>query len=57
MMRVISKWKIFITFADGKEVTFWINEDHPSNVLRKIAELQFNESGLEQPNYIAIKLC
>lgn len=56
-MRVISKWKIFITFADGKEVTFWINEDHPSNVLRKIAELQFNESGLEQPNYIAIKLC
>ncbi len=62
MMQVVSKWKIIVNIpwtpgtSPDREFCFWIYDNHAANVLRKIADLQFTETGLEQISAIQILL-
>lgn len=54
MMQVVKKWKVKIVF-DSRVVEFWVHDNFLSNVLRKIVDMQFTESGLEQPTKVVIE--
>jgi hypothetical protein len=55
MMQTVQKWKVLVHFSlNENDLVFWVNENHMSNVLRKIADMQFTENGLEQPVQISI---
>lgn len=42
MMHIIKKWKIEAFFVEEKEsITIYINDDHYSNMLRKLLEFGF----------------
>lgn len=56
MLQVVQRWKVEVMFESQPKIVLWINENHPANVLRKLADLQFNESGLVQPTSIQITL-
>lgn len=53
MMQVVPKWKVTVTFSD-RNLVFWVSDSSISNVMRKIADMQFTENGLEQPVQITI---
>lgn len=53
MMHVLPRWKVTVTFAD-RSVVFWIHDNFLSNVLRKVADLQFSETGLDSELGIGI---
>lgn len=53
MMQVIPKWRV-VVWVNGKEQKIWVNETHLSNVLRKIADMHFTETGLPQPSRITV---
>lgn len=47
MMHVIKQWRVTIVFAGvevANEMSFYINDDHFTNVLRKLAEIQFDNN-------------
>ena len=54
MLQVVPKWRVELTFSDRK-VELWIYDQSPSNVLRKLADLQFSANGLDQPSQIQIQ--
>ncbi len=54
MMQVVPKWKVVVTFQSREPITLWIHDTCIVNVLRKVADLQFTENGLEQPTRITI---
>jgi len=56
MMQIVPKWKVTAVFAD-RRVVVWIYDAHLSNVLRRVSDMQFTESGLEQPRMIAVDAC
>jgi hypothetical protein len=53
MVHVVPQWKIAFVYAD-RTVTFWLHNNHAGNILRTVADLQFSENGLEQPDAIQI---
>lgn len=51
MVRIVKQWRIIIYFEiSGKSLTFLINDDIYSNMLRKLTEIQFDI----EPNKIEI---
>ena len=54
MMQVLKKWKVSVFFKEGTSQVFWINDNFMSNVLRKVADMDFSENGLVQPLQIVI---
>lgn len=53
-MKVITKWQIHLLFDDKTEKTIWLYDDIYSNILRKLADIQFTSTGLVQPTHIHI---
>lgn len=53
MMQVVPKWKVTVLFTD-RSVVLWIHDPFIGNVLRKLADLQFTENGLDQPIEIIV---
>jgi hypothetical protein len=49
MLHVVPKWKVSVTLRDGAEHTIWIHENVAANVLRKVADIQFAQNGLNDP--------
>lgn len=57
MMQIIPRWKVQALFEnDARNVTLWIYDSIGANVLRKAAEMQFTENGLDQPKCIIVSL-
>lgn len=54
MLHIVQRWKVHLTWRD-RQLDIWVNEDHLSNVFRKLADLQFSETGLDQPIRIQIE--
>jgi hypothetical protein len=54
MLHVVARWRVDVTLSNGTEMRFWVNTDYISNVLQKVAEMQFEASGLDQPKKIVI---
>ncbi len=55
MMQTVQKWKVVVIFDRMQpEHVFWIYDNCASNVLRKIADMQFTENGLVQPTSINV---
>lgn len=43
MMSIIKRWRIILYFdLSNKSITFFIDEDHYSNMLRKLTEIGFD---------------
>lgn len=55
MMSVIPTWKVTITFED-RVVCFGIVDNYLSNVMRKVADLDFGKRPMEQPSSIQIEM-
>ena len=43
MIRVLKKWKITVTFRDQDSISFNISDDFYTNVLRKIADMDWDK--------------
>lgn len=43
MMQILSKWKVVVKFTN-REVVFWVSDNFASNVLRKVADLDFTDA-------------
>ena len=57
MMQVSPKWKVTATFDSGLPPhQIWLYDNFISNILRKVADIQFTGSGLIQPVSITIEL-
>lgn len=56
MLMVLPRWKASVYFEDGESVTVWMDDNFLSSVLRKVADLQFSESGLRQPTWVRIDI-
>jgi len=56
MMHVIARWKVTVSIQARDPIVLWINDDHPSNVLRQVSAIQFSENGLERVTGIRIEL-
>ncbi len=55
MMQTVPKWKVTVEFSNyEKNVTFWVYDNHSSNVLRHIASMDFSGDGLTQPTQIVV---
>jgi hypothetical protein len=54
MMQLIPKWKVTVLLA-GVSHVFWVSDRCASNVLRKVADMDFSDSGLEQPALVKIE--
>ena len=54
MLQLIPKWKVTVVLPEGSERVFWIHDHFIVNVLRKVADMQFTENGLSQPNSITV---
>lgn len=55
MFHVLSKWRVTVSFKGLREpATFWVSDNHLGNVLRKVADLSFSATGLEEPQEIRI---
>ena len=52
MLITIPPWRVQVDMPDGKSHIFWISDQHLSNVVRKVADIRFDESGLIQPTKI-----
>ncbi len=55
MMQMVQRWRVTVTVA-GQASEFWINDNFLSNVLRKVADIQFSENGLSEPTRLLIAL-
>lgn len=55
-MQVVPKWKVTARLPEGKEVVFWMHDGFATNVLAKVASMQFTENGLNQPHTIIVEL-
>lgn len=53
MMQVVPKWKVVVWQGEDEHV-FWITDNCLSNVMRKVADMQFSKDGLTQPSCISI---
>lgn len=56
MLQIINKWKVTVSMANGDMHTFWVNDNFLPNVLRKVADLQFSATGLQEPTSISISI-
>lgn len=48
-MQLIPKWRVTVLFEDRRAVEVWIADSFISNVLRKVADIDFAEFGTPQP--------
>lgn len=54
MMQVVPKWQVTVTKSDGSLTLFWMHDNFLANVVRKVADMQF-ENGIAQPKRIVIE--
>ena len=54
MLQVIPKWKVTVTVAGVAQV-LWVYANSVSDVMRKLADIQFTENGLTQPTSVHIQ--
>lgn len=54
-MRIVPRWKVVLTFED-RNVELWMDDNHLSNVLHKLADIHFSERPIEQPKTCLISL-
>jgi len=54
MMQTVKKWKVTVTTQNGRDMTFWVNDNFLSNVMRTVASLDFCP-GIEQPRRIDVR--
>lgn len=54
MMQIVPKWKVTVYFPELDEETIWIYASSISDVLRKLADIQFRENGLTLPMQMII---
>lgn len=57
MFQVMRKWRLAYLFSDGTLREVWLNDNFASNILRRAGELDFSESGLDQPIRVTVSLC
>lgn len=46
MLQIVNRWKVLARFENGREIEFWIDENHLSNVLNQISRLKFTANAL-----------
>ena len=53
-MQAVPKWKVTVVLTADRQVVLWIHDNHLSNVLRQVSNMQFTENGLTQPLEIIV---
>lgn len=54
MMQVVPKWEVKLCYEGDRVFKVWISDNFMSNVLRKVAEMDFTENALEQPYLVTV---
>lgn len=56
MLTIVPKWCVSVRKSNGVLVLVWVHALTMSEVLRKIADIQFDENGLQSPSEMNISL-
>lgn len=56
MLTIVPKWRVVVTRHDKGLCVVWVNAISVAEVMRKIADIQFEETGLHSPIEVNISL-
>ncbi len=56
MIRIIPRWRIGVTLHGGRQIEFWMSDDHVENVLKHVATMQFSKDVYERAIQVIVGL-